>query len=51
MVQDVKERIASRMYTKKKVVGGGCGYDGLWRFPEKEEAALGNHGTKSPASV
>ena len=25
-----------------KVVCGGCGFAGLWRFPE-EEAALGNH--------
>ena len=32
------------------VVCGGCGFAGLWRFPE-EEAALGNHSPQSPASV
>jgi len=33
-----------------RVVCGGCGFAGLWRFPE-EEAALGNHSAQSPASV
>ena len=28
----------------------GCGFAGLWRFPE-EEAALGNHSVQSPASM
>ena len=33
-----------------QVVHGGCGFAGLWRFPE-EQAALGNHSAQSPASV
>ena len=33
-----------------QVVCGGCGFAGLWRFPE-EEAALDNHSAQSPASV
>ena len=33
-----------------QVVCRGCGFAGLWRFPE-EEAALGNHSAQSPASV
>ena len=28
----------------------GCGFVGVWRFPE-EVAALGNHSAQSPASV
>ena len=33
-----------------QVVCGGCGFAGVWRFPE-EETALGNHSAQSPASV
>ena len=33
-----------------QMVLGGCGFAGLWRFPE-EEAALGNHSAQSPAIV
>ena len=29
----------------------GCGFAGLWRFPEEEEAALGKHNAQSPASM
>ena len=33
-----------------QVVGWGCGFTGLWKFPE-EESLLGNNSAQSPASV
>ena len=34
-----------------QVVGLGYGLAGMWRFPEEEEGALGNHSTQNPASA
>jgi len=34
-----------------QVICRGCGFASLWRFPSEEEAALGNHGAQSPASM
>ena len=34
----------------RQVVCGGCGFEGLWAFPE-EDAALNNRSVQSPASV